>query len=121
MDDRLQRTADEQAAAVEGIRALRVQLGGARATESRRLVRNSGVDWDERHEPDIAMIEMHQLEAEMAWGVERSRLEARVAALEAETVQLRRALASILRHAADAVGGASIDLGADSGSGELSC
>lgn len=44
-----------------------------------------------------------RMEVEMAWGAERSRLETRVNELEIEVTRLRRALAAILRHAANAV------------------
>ena len=93
MDDRLRHTDDEVTAGREGLAAVRAQLG-----------------WPPRrpsHEhaslPTRETVELPGLEAEMAWGAERDRLQARVLELETEIDRLRGTLAAILRHAADAV------------------
>ena len=92
MDERLRHTDEETAAGREGIQAVRARLGAMRPVVVPRP-------------PSKARetVELPQLEAEMAWGVEREQLQARIHDLEVEVLSLRRALGAILRHAADAV------------------
>lgn len=93
VDERLRHTDDEITAGREGIQAVRARLGQPRALPERHTT-----------DPDLReTVAVPHLEAEMAWGAERERLDARIRALKTEVAHLCRALATILREAATAV------------------
>ena len=100
MDDRLRHSKDETAAGRAGIEALRAQLG-RRPPIPAEPVQQQPAERPLREAADWPA----NLEAEMAWGAERERLERRVAELEAEASRLRRSLAAVLREAANGVAG----------------
>lgn len=99
MDDRLRHTPEERDAALAAIRSIRANLTTPPPVSA---VPEPGRERPPV-EPPLEDRDRARMEVEMAWGAERSRLEARVNELEIEVTRLRRALAAILRHAANAV------------------
>ena len=97
----MRHTPEERDVALAAIRSIRASLG----TSLPAAV--VGVPGPGRERPRVEASreegDRARMEVEMAWGAERSRLEARVNELEIEVTRLRRALAAILRHAANAV------------------
>ena len=103
MDEQLRHTPEETEAGRAGIEALRAQLGRRRAerSEATTVAIPDSVERETVTPPS--------LEAEIAWGADRERLEAQIIELEAEVTRRRQGLGGVLRAAAGAISTEDVD------------